>query len=336
MLNIFLESAQTLYWVEQSAFKNYIVSRNIPAWLSDNKTPKLALLEVFDYSLETITKITDLCQHARTVLLFVHELLEINWMKQFDLPNVVFFISGALNVKLEHASIKFYPYFFSSTVDFYRTHRPQLTQTPELEFDVLLGRRKLHRDLIYNNINHDKNVVRYFPGLDDKDIQTYKSTEFEWPAVQLTHSSGLCMTANEVQVNGTIVSLSQIIPTNIYNRTKHSLVAETCADNEWSFFTEKIVKPILGKRLFVVASGQHYLRNLQSLGFQTFNKVIDESYDSIEDLEQRMQAVCNTVKSLDGRDPSIAAVVDHNYHHLINTDWTRLMIENIKQNLLSI
>lgn len=336
MLNIFLESAQTLYWVEQTNFKNYTVSRNIPAWLSDNKSPKIALLEVFDYEPDTITKIAELCKHARTVLLFVHELLEVNWMKQFDLPNVVFFISGVLNDKLEHATVEFYPYFFSSTVDFYQIHTPELTQTPELLFDVLLGRRKAHRDLIYNNIDHTRNVVRYFPDPVDKNIKTYNTTEFEWPMEQLTFSGGLYMTADEVQVNGTIVSLSQIIPTNIYNRTRHSLVAETCADNAWSFFTEKIVKPILGKRLFVVASGQHYLRNLQALGFQTFGKVIDESYDTIDDLEKRMQAVCSLVSSLDNKDPPIAAIVDHNYHHLINTDWAGLMIRNIKQNLLRI
>jgi hypothetical protein len=93
---------------------------------------------------------------------------------------------------------------------------------------------------------------------------------------------------------------------------------------------------MLAQRLFIVASGQYYLHNLRSLGFQTFDKVIDERYDTIENLEQRMQAVCNTVKSLDGRDPAIAAIADHNYHHLLNTDWTGIMIENIKQNLLRI
>ena len=336
MLNIYIESAQTLYWVEQTDFKKYTVSRNIPAWLSDDKKPRVALLEVFDYSPETISKIAQLCENATTVLLFVHELLDVDWMKQFDLPNVVFFISGVLNTEFEQADIQFYPYFFSSTIAFYHSNKPQLTSNPDQLFDVLLGRRKPHRDLIYNNIDHDKNVVRYFPGHDDKDITTYNNEEFEWPTESVSYYNKLHMTADEVQVNGIVVSLSQIIPTNIYNRTRHSLVAETCADNKWSFFTEKIVKPILAQRLFIVASGQYYLRNLRSLGFQTFDKVIDEKYDTIENLEQRMQAVCNTAKSLDGRDPAIAAIADHNYHHLLNTDWTEIMIENIKQNLLRI
>jgi hypothetical protein len=93
---------------------------------------------------------------------------------------------------------------------------------------------------------------------------------------------------------------------------------------------------MLAQRLFIVASGQYYLHNLRSLGFQTFDKVIDERYDTIENLEQRMQAVCDTAKSLDGRDPAVAAITHHNYHHLLTTDWTGIMIENIKQNLLGI
>lgn len=334
MLNIFLESSQTLYWVEQSNFKNHTICRNISAWLSDTKKPKVALLEVFDYGEDTISKIKTLCQHAKTVLLFVHELLETAWIKQFDLPNVVFYISGVLNFKLEQAGLQFYPYFFSSTIDFYRANTAQFDPNTNALFDVLLGRRKPHRDIIYNNVDHNKNVVRYFPEPIDNDIRTYKNTEFEWPTEQLTYSNGLYMTADEVQVNGTIVSLSQIIPTNIYNRTRYSLVAETCADNDWSFFTEKIVKPMLAKRLFVVASGQYYLQNLRSLGFKTFENIIDESYDSIADMPERMQSVCNTVKSLEGRDPYIAAIVDHNYHHLMNTNWYANMFENIKLNLL--
>lgn len=335
MLNIFLESAQTLYWLEQTNFKNFIVSRNIPAWLSDTKLPKVAFLEVFDFDSDTTEKISQLCKHADTVLLFVHELIEVDLIKNFDLPNVVFFISGILNFDLKFAEVKFYSYFFSSTIDFYQTYPPVLTKCSNGSFDVLLGRRKTHRDIVYDNIDRTKNVVRYFPTYVDNNIQTYNQSEFEWPDTDLTVQDPLYMTAGEVTVNGTIVSLSQIIPTNIYNRTEYTLVAETCFDNQWSFFTEKIVKPILAKRMFVVASGQHYLRNLQNLGFKTFSNVINETYDSVDELDQRMQMVCNIANSKLNH-LAIDAVVDHNYHHMLNTDWNKAMFQNIELSLLRI
>jgi hypothetical protein len=83
------------------------------------------------------------------------------------------------------------------------------------------------------------------------------------------------------------MSLSQVIPLSIYNQTAYSVVAETNYDNNYIFNTEKIVKPILARRLFLVVSGQHYLRNLRSLGFKTFDGIIDETYDTIADFEQR-------------------------------------------------
>jgi len=122
------------------------------------------------------------------------------------------------------------------------------------------------------------------------------------------------------------MSLSQVVPISIYNQTAYSVVAETNSDNHYSFCTEKIVKPILAERLFVVFSGQYYLRNLQSLGFRTFDGIIDESYDSVEDYDLRFKLACEQIKYLCEQSQEevlakIRSVTEHNKQVMLETDW---------------
>jgi len=58
-----------------------------------------------------------------------------------------------------------------------------------------------------------------------------------------------------------------------------SVVTETWGDNTTAFFTEKIYKSITAEHPFIVLAGQHYLRHLRTLGFKTYDGLIDESYD---------------------------------------------------------
>jgi hypothetical protein len=83
------------------------------------------------------------------------------------------------------------------------------------------------------------------------------------------------------------------------------LVCETNYSNQFSFFTEKIAKPIIAHRLFIVISGQHYLRNLRRLGFKTFDSILDETYDTIEDPETRWNMAVDQAISLSRQDQQL-------------------------------
>jgi hypothetical protein len=122
------------------------------------------------------------------------------------------------------------------------------------------------------------------------------------------------------------MSLSQVIPFSIYNQTAYTVVAETNYDNHYSFYTEKIVKPILAERLFVAFSGQHYLRNLRSLGFKTFDRIIDETYDSVEDCDLRFKLACEQIQYLINQPQEeildkIRPITEHNKQIMLATDW---------------
>ena len=122
------------------------------------------------------------------------------------------------------------------------------------------------------------------------------------------------------------MNLSQIVPCSIYNNCYYSLITETNAVNEFNFFTEKTVKPVLAKRLFVVIAGQGFLKTLKSYGFKTFDTVIDESYDLEPDHATRWTMALEQVRYLTTLDPTtvqekIKEIVEHNRNLMLNYEW---------------
>ena len=148
-------------------------------------------------------------------------------------------------------------------------------------------------------------------------------------------------TIEPIDLRGHKISLSQVVPVNIYNQTAYSVVTETNYMNSYTFYTEKTVKPILGRRLFVSFSGQHYLRNLHNLGFKTFGNIIDESYDEEPDVTKRYSMVAEQIKYLiDTPQEQILAevqpIAEYNYNHLMNTDWYDDFLKNFLQSLQAV
>jgi len=89
-----------------------------------------------------------------------------------------------------------------------------------------------------------------------------------------------------------------IVNHRCYTDTWFSLVSETIFDYPYSFRTEKIYKPILMAHPFVVAANCGYLRDLRNVGFQTFDSIIDESYDQIDCPHARIKRIIETVRYL--------------------------------------
>ena len=337
MYFVYLETDQARWWLEQARVECNIV--DVDQWTTTPKQQRIAIVEVLNFDTDTQAKVEFAVNHAGLAVIIMQELVTDEWCRLYDQHNVVMFVGGMLNYKLAHARVQFCPYFLWSTADFYRTVTdilPRLDNSHATHsFDILLGRKKQYRDQIFNTINHDANIVRYFPSESDDDIRQYSDNEFAWPTdVVPLPAEPVNFTVQEVVVDGTIVSLSQIVPVDIYNQTHYTLVPETLIDNQWSFFTEKLIKPILARRLFVVASGQHYLANLRTLGFQTFDDIVDESYDAEPDLVQRISLVCQEVSRVGDMDADVvkskvANITDHNYQVLMHTDWQANMISQL-------
>ena len=89
--------------------------------------------------------------------------------------------------------------------------------------------------------------------------------------------------------------------TDLYNDSYFNIVLETMIDVDNSggqFITEKTFKPIFNNQFFVVVSSADHLRHLRDLGYQTFGRCIDESYDSNTNNQDRFESVLDLTKSL--------------------------------------
>ena len=83
-----------------------------------------------------------------------------------------------------------------------------------------------------------------------------------------------------------------------YTDTYFSLVTETVADYPFSFRTEKIWKPVAIGHPWVCVANSGFYRDMRNLGFRTFNGIIDEGFDAIENTQQRLDAVLSVVKEI--------------------------------------
>jgi len=201
-------------------------------------------------------------------------------------------------------------------------------QNRPYQFDCLLGTQKSHRDVIAEHylrsklqhhilFNYFKNDISQ--GIWHLDIgrvnQTWESMEF---------------------LPGYHIALSALVPFEIYNHSYHSIVAESTAFDEFNHLTEKIAKPMLAKRVFVVFAGQYYLRSLRSLGFQTFSDILDESYDLEPQSKDRYQMAWQQVERLCLEDSGtvrrkVQTILDHNQRWFLDQDWHSNVKQHIKQ-----
>ena len=101
---------------------------------------------------------------------------------------------------------------------------------------------------------------------------------------------------------------------------------ETHMQNKLTLFSEKTTRPILYKNPFVVNGDVGTLAYLRELGFKTFSDFFDESYDLIENIDERQNRIINIIKNLKKQNlqklyQQMLPILDHNKDLLINGNW---------------
>ena len=114
-----------------------------------------------------------------------------------------------------------------------------------------------------------------------------------------------------------------------YEKTFCSVVSETYTDdNADPFFTEKIFKPMAYAHPFMIFCSANSLQLLKSLGFETFGDILDESYDTIENPQMRLETIFREmlrISNLDNKElqnmySKVVPTLKHNY----NVFWNEL------------
>jgi hypothetical protein len=94
--------------------------------------------------------------------------------------------------------------------------------------------------------------------------------------------------------------------------------------NETVFFepklhlTEKVFKPIVAQRPFVLVAAPGNLAYLRSYGFQTFGDWIDEGYDTIDDPDLRLQAIAKEIAKLSNLSQQQLRKLGQEMHSVLN------------------
>jgi hypothetical protein len=347
---VYVDSETARYHFDQLPqirFNHTHYNTSIDEFLSKDYAVSVASFHVpFPKDLTWIERLERVYNSCNRVLIFCSEVHDftVEQMLSLDKDKVSIYLCGVINQSFKHAKVHFWLDWFHTSSEFYaRTHpgfldsrlRPYAVK-PKL-FDILLGNQRPHRDFVYHSM-----VDR---GLTDQVIMTYSryshisildNPEFllENDGVEYYSNRNYTHSVDKIKYHGSDVCVSQVVPLQIYNQTAYSLVAETNFDNRFNFYTEKVVKPMMAKRLFVAIAGQHYLRNLKNLGFQTFDGIIDEEYDSIQDPKTRWTAAIDQIQSLIHTPQELVLekvkpIAEHNYQLIIEKNWYQEFITTL-------
>ena len=164
-------------------------------------------------------------------------------------------------------------------------------------FDALLGKKDLRRDKVFRSLKDNNllgdNLVNYYEEQGQDATSIYRSTDlYSIDDNPITGFSTYPATPGGVP-------RSHMVPHEIYNRTWFSVVAET--NSRTTFMTEKTAKCLLSGRMFVMLGEKGHMAKLQSYGYKTFSTHIDESYDDIDNEDERIRQALAQVKLLTQR-----------------------------------
>ena len=293
--------------------------------------PTLANVSVADFDLVLISDIE----------YFKHQDIE-QWAAENHIKNYLLAVGGIRPTDhLESTSMIYRHYNIeryisrNQYVDTTRIVKPYL-------FDCLLGARRPHRDYVMLALTKtgllDQSLVTYragFPGeivneYSEKYANCFPGVELSWPYISPNLHS-------DWEVNSNVTNVDSCkLPEGIFKNTYYSIVCETLGTGSDFFLSEKTVKAMFSKRVFVMFGPQYFLKRLQELGFQTFNAVLDETYDNEPVDEIRYQKAMLQVLRLahfltpDTVDHYVDYAVQNNFRQLQvikeSTAWTMLQL----------
>jgi hypothetical protein len=115
-------------------------------------------------------------------------------------------------------------------------------------------------------------------------------------------------------------------------------VSESSVEQGKLFFSEKTSKPLFAKQPFLMIGNPYSLRKLHELGFKTFDKWWDESYDLVESFEKRLDSILSIMEVINKKPLvelqqmllDMEEVLEHNYRVFLGTDYTLDFLDKIR------
>lgn len=199
---------------------------------------------------------------------------------------------------------------------------PANTKQPKIAFDALLGQLRSHKRFVLTNIETTK-PNQFITGACKSHINVLPEGYVSGGSYETGE--------NRLKFNNTQdANVDCFVPYKIYNDTWYTLVCETRGTGENYFFTEKLARPLIAERLFVLFGQYKQLHNLKKLGFKTFDGIIDESYDLERNDNNRYHKAWQQIEYLLQQDPvkiykKCSPILKHNCNLIKQTNWTDIL-----------
>jgi hypothetical protein len=252
-----------------------------------------------------------------------------DWADQQGIKKYLLAVGGTHDHETIDESYTVYRPWWSYNLIKMNQYQPTESTTKAFLFDALLGARRPHRDFAMLSFQQlgllDQSIVTYrdffqgaqFDHHNEQITKKFNGIELIWPYVSENLDPSW-----EVSDQLTY-SISPFVPWKIYQNSWYSVVCETNGVGRTFFMSEKTTKPLFARRLFLMFSTPNFLTNLKKLGFETFDTVVDESYDQVLEPITRFSMVKEQLKQLSLENPQsvykkINPILEHNYHTLIN------------------
>ena len=188
-------------------------------------------------------------------------------------------------------------------LDWYRyaEHDPNLNfHASDIEQDFLIYNRAWSGTREYR--------LKFAENLVDNQLIKHCNTKF-CPIDQSTHYTNHVFVNQKFKIRD--VQLENYFPINTYQSESSAdyvahdyatigieVVLETLFDDDRWHLTEKILRPIACGKPFILAATAGSLQYLRNYGFETFDGLIDESYDAILDSGARLDAIVKEMKRI--------------------------------------
>lgn len=274
----------------------------------------------------------------------------IDLLDEFPEQNITWILPGRINLARFQDRIILWTPFIERVGRFYATALSWLLDGLDTKhypkrrmFDALMGQNRPHRDFVRKCVHSSGLQDQFAMSYQDRTPwQQFLNEGFVRDSYIMTGADALegHGTNHEIKISNNDVPLSCIIPVETYNATAYTLVTETQPENSVSaplvFLTEKVAKPLVALRPFVVFSTQGTLQLLRDIGFQTFHKVIDESYDQEPDHERRWSMAWQQVLALLHQDQQtvrrqVSKILRNNQRMTLETDWQNYPVPAIRE-----
>ena len=169
-----------------------------------------------------------------------------------------------------------------------------------------------------------------------EDGEHYSTHQFTNPDFQIVNHN----LHNKLELNTHNSTDSADYCSEDYATAGIEVVLETLFDDRRWHLTEKTLRPIACGKPFILMATQGSLKYLQTYGFETFDGLIDESYDTIVDSRPRLDAIIQEMKRIAELDADAKQVLYTKLHEIAQRNKQRFfnglfdqVIEEYKINL---